>query len=338
MRAGELLFDQGQPESGGLRSPCRGRSPSSGRASRAKTRSSCITPRRVHVGETNVLAGHRSLVRARVGEDGEGPLSGPDGLPEDHPDRLGPQRAFSCGPSSCAAWAAHAKSGMGDAILIGFGPLPAGTLRLKEFFARNAHPFAYPRRRQGPDGWQALFDRFQHVAVGDVPVVICRDDRVLKNPSNEEVANCFGLSRDFDAAILRDVIVVGAGPAGLAAAVYAASGGARRARPREHSARRPGRDELEDRELPGFPDRDLGASAGPGAPSCRPRSSAPELSIRLERDAPEVRRPARFPGGPFGRVVGARAGARHRQRCVSTAAAAGEPAALGRGRRSATAR
>jgi thioredoxin reductase (NADPH) len=113
-------------------------------------------------------------------------------------------------------------SGMGDAILIG-SVHSAGTLRLKEFFARNGHPFAYLDVEKD-DTVQALFDRF-HVGVGDVPIVICRGEKVLKNPSTVEVADCFGLSRDFDATLLRDVVVVGGGPAGLAAAVYAASEG-----------------------------------------------------------------------------------------------------------------
>ena len=71
---------------------------------------------------------------------------------------------------------------------------------------------------------QALLDRF-HVGVGDVPVVICRGEKVLKNPTNEEVADCFGLNDKLDAAKLRDLVVGGVGPGGLAAAVYAASEG-----------------------------------------------------------------------------------------------------------------
>jgi thioredoxin reductase (NADPH) len=69
-----------------------------------------------------------------------------------------------------------------------------------------------------------MLDRF-HVGVGDVPVVVCRGDLVLKNPSNEAVADCFGLNAAIDHGRVRDVVVVGAGPGGLAAAVYAASEG-----------------------------------------------------------------------------------------------------------------
>src|SRR5208283_4511792 len=71
---------------------------------------------------------------------------------------------------------------------------------------------------------QALLDRF-HVGVGDVPVVICRGEVVLKNPTDEEVADCFGMNAVLDSDALHDLVVVGAGPAGLAAAVYGASEG-----------------------------------------------------------------------------------------------------------------
>src|SRR5262249_34344804 len=71
---------------------------------------------------------------------------------------------------------------------------------------------------------RGLLDRF-HVGVDDVPIVICRGVLVLKNPSNEAVADCFGLNATFDAGRVRDVVIVGAGPSGLAAAVYGASEG-----------------------------------------------------------------------------------------------------------------
>jgi thioredoxin reductase (NADPH) len=61
--------------------------------------------------------------------------------------------------------------------------------------------------------------------VGDVPVLICRGERVLKNPTNAEVADCLGLNPSIDRVAVRDLVIIGAGPAGLAAAVYAASEG-----------------------------------------------------------------------------------------------------------------
>src|SRR5262249_61263423 len=71
---------------------------------------------------------------------------------------------------------------------------------------------------------QALLDQF-HVGVADIPIVVCRGVRVLKNPSNEELADCLGFTTVIDPAKVRDVVVVGAGPAGLAAAVYGGSEG-----------------------------------------------------------------------------------------------------------------
>jgi thioredoxin reductase (NADPH) len=63
------------------------------------------------------------------------------------------------------------------------------------------------------------------VSSADVPVVICRGSRVLRTPSNADLANCLGFNAGIDRAQLRDVVVVGGGPAGLAAAVYGASEG-----------------------------------------------------------------------------------------------------------------
>ncbi len=111
---------------------------------------------------------------------------------------------------------------MGDVILVG-SRHSAATLRVQEFLTRNGHPYGYVDVDSDPTV-QALLDGF-HVSVGDVPILICRGDRVLKNPSNTEIADCLGLNAGVDVGQVRDVVVVGAGPAGLAAAVYAASEG-----------------------------------------------------------------------------------------------------------------
>src|SRR5262249_7188696 len=71
---------------------------------------------------------------------------------------------------------------------------------------------------------QDLLDRFQ-VAISDLPVLICGRTVVLRNPSNNEIASCVGFNEPVDQSHVRDLIVVGAGPAGLAAAVYAAAEG-----------------------------------------------------------------------------------------------------------------
>jgi thioredoxin reductase (NADPH) len=112
--------------------------------------------------------------------------------------------------------------GYGDLTLLGSGHSP-GTLRIKEFLTRNGQPYAYIDLDKDPDV-QTMLDRLQ-VSIDDVPVVICRDRLVLRNPSNEKIAECLGLNDAIDQTHLRDVVIVGAGPAGLAAAVYGASEG-----------------------------------------------------------------------------------------------------------------
>jgi len=97
------------------------------------------------------------------------------------------------------------------------------TLHLKEFLTRNGQPFTYTEIESDPDA-QAMLDRF-HVGVQEVPVVICEGGRILRNPSIESLASSLGLSLELDAQVVRDVVIVGGGPAGLAAAVYGASEG-----------------------------------------------------------------------------------------------------------------
>jgi thioredoxin reductase (NADPH) len=112
--------------------------------------------------------------------------------------------------------------GVGDVVVLGSSH-SAGTLRVKEFLTRNAHPYSYVDLDRESDV-QSLLDRFQ-VGCGDVPVVIYRGETVLRNPSNEQIADCLGFNTGIDTSKPRDVVVLGAGPAGLAAAVYAASEG-----------------------------------------------------------------------------------------------------------------
>jgi len=112
--------------------------------------------------------------------------------------------------------------GIGDVVLLGSGFSP-GTLRVKEFLSRNGHPYTYVDLDRD-DGVQELLDRF-HVDASDVPVVICRGEFVLRNPTNQEIAECLGFNEGIDETRIRDVAIIGAGPSGLAAAVYAASEG-----------------------------------------------------------------------------------------------------------------
>jgi thioredoxin reductase (NADPH) len=109
----------------------------------------------------------------------------------------------------------------GNIVLIG-SRHSAGTLALQEFLTRNSQPYAYLDVEREA-GVQKTLDSFG-VGVDDVPVFICTGKRVLKKPTIEEVAECLGLSR-VSREVVRDLVVIGAGPAGLAAAVYGASEG-----------------------------------------------------------------------------------------------------------------
>lgn len=112
--------------------------------------------------------------------------------------------------------------GQSEVMLIG-SQHSADTLRLREFLTRNAYPFTSIDLNDDPDV-QELLDRF-HVRPEEIPVVICRGERVFRNPSNRDIVECLGMNPQIDPAKVHDLIVVGAGPAGLSAAVYAASEG-----------------------------------------------------------------------------------------------------------------
>ncbi len=171
-------------------------------------------------GEVNMLAGRRSLVRARASEAGE--------VIEMDRERMLSlvqtdaeiseilMRAFILRRVELIA------RGLGDVIVIGSSHC-SGTLRVKEFLTRNVHPYTYIDLDHDADV-QTLLDRF-HVTAEDVPVLVCRGEVVLRNPSNQAIAECLGLNEARDASKVHDLIVVGAGPSGLAAAVYAASEG-----------------------------------------------------------------------------------------------------------------
>jgi thioredoxin reductase (NADPH) len=112
--------------------------------------------------------------------------------------------------------------GLGDVVLVG-STHSAGTLRIKEFLMRNGHPYSYIDLERDPEV-QNLLDGF-HIAASDIPVVICRGKLVLRNPTNQQVADCLGFNETIDQTQIRDLVIIGAGPAGLAAAVYGASEG-----------------------------------------------------------------------------------------------------------------
>ena len=111
---------------------------------------------------------------------------------------------------------------IGDVVVIGSEHC-ASTLRVREFLSRNGHPYHYVDLDRD-DAVQAMLDRFQ-IGEADIPVVICQGEFVLRQPTNAAIADCLGFNESIDKTRVRDVVIVGAGPAGLAAAVYAASEG-----------------------------------------------------------------------------------------------------------------
>jgi thioredoxin reductase (NADPH) len=171
-------------------------------------------------GEMSTLQGIGSLVRSRVREAGDVLVITEDRLrtiiqTDAELSELF-MRAFILRRVGLIA------SQTGDVILLGSNN-SAGTLRLQQFLTRNSFPFVNLDVNTDA-AVHTLLERF-HIQADEVPVVLCRGEVVLKNPSNEEVAACLGMNQQIDDDRVRDVIVVGAGPSGLAAAVYAASEG-----------------------------------------------------------------------------------------------------------------
>ena len=171
-------------------------------------------------GEINMLSDRRSLIRARVVEDGEIVV-----LDRSHL-RVLVQRDSEISEILMRAFILRRMGllaqGGGDLVLVGSNHSQA-TLQLREFLTRNGQPFTYQDVDSDPTV-QGMLDRFG-VGLQEVPVVICPHGLVLRNPTIEVMAKHLGLSPDLGPDTVRDVIVVGGGPAGLAAAVYAASEG-----------------------------------------------------------------------------------------------------------------
>jgi thioredoxin reductase (NADPH) len=171
-------------------------------------------------GEANLISGRRALARLRVSEPGEVIRLGREQfvalIQTDAELSEILMRAFILRRLELIA------HDFGDVVLIGSAH-NAGTLRVKEFLSRNGHPFHYIDLDRDHEA-QELLDRFQ-VSVDDIPVVICRGDAVLRNPTNARLADCLGFNEEIDVTRVSDLVIVGAGPAGLAAAVYGASEG-----------------------------------------------------------------------------------------------------------------
>jgi thioredoxin reductase (NADPH) len=171
-------------------------------------------------GEMTTISGRLSLARGRVTEAGE--------LLEmsNHDLRALVARDAELSDILMRAFilrrVALINRGYGNVILLG-SRHSAQTLRLREFLTRNGHPHTYVDL-DTDTSYQDLLDQF-HVRAEEVPVVICNNRTVLRRPSIQELARCLGLNAHITASEVRDLVIVGAGPSGLAAAVYAASEG-----------------------------------------------------------------------------------------------------------------
>jgi thioredoxin reductase (NADPH) len=171
-------------------------------------------------GEVNALTGRRGFVTLRATEAGDAIELGRDQLlalvqdDSELSDIL--VRAFILRRTELIA------QHISDVVLVGSAHSP-GTLRIKEFLTANGHPYAYLDLDRDA-GVQDLLDHLS-VPIDAVPVVICRGTRVLRNPTNADIAECLGFNETVDRTHIRDVVIVGAGPSGLAAAVYGASEG-----------------------------------------------------------------------------------------------------------------
>jgi len=171
-------------------------------------------------GEVNMLSGRRALFRARVTKSGsviEMDRQHMMALLQSDAE-IGDilMRAFILRRVELVA------AGVGDVVLIG-SPNSARTFQIKEFLMRNGHPYNYIDLERDPD-IQHLLDNF-HIVASDIPVLICQGKFVLRNPNNQQIANCLGFSELINRTAVRDLVIIGAGPSGLAAAVYGASEG-----------------------------------------------------------------------------------------------------------------
>src|SRR3979490_1354492 len=172
------------------------------------------------MGELAQLAGRPALVDAYAKEPVEALLTPPDQL-----------RALLIAEAELGERIMRAlilrrvgllERGAGGPVIVGRAE-NGDVLRLQSFLRRNGHPHQTLNPETEPEA-KALIERF-HVDPGQLPIVLCPGGELLRNPSENELARCIGLVGPIDPNRVYDVAIVGAGPAGLAAAVYAASEG-----------------------------------------------------------------------------------------------------------------
>ena len=172
------------------------------------------------LGELAQLAGRPSLVDARA--------RGPVQALIISPDRL---RALLIAEAELGERIMRAlilrrvgllETGAGGPVIVGQAE-SGDVLRLENFLRRNGHPHQTLNAATDPEA-KALIERF-HVDSGQLPIVLCPGGQLLRNPGEDELARCIGLVGPIDPDRIYDVVIIGAGPAGLAAAVYAGSEG-----------------------------------------------------------------------------------------------------------------
>ena len=171
-------------------------------------------------GEVSVITGRPSLVRTRAAEASE--LIEIDRTTLQYIIQTDPELSEVFLTTFLRRRAALIAQSLGDILVIG-SRYSSATLHLKEFLSRNGHPYTYLELEQD-SCVQTLLESFG-VHPEEIPVLICGDNSPLRNPTNAEVAACLGFNSEIDSTRVYDLIVVGAGPAGLASAVYAASEG-----------------------------------------------------------------------------------------------------------------
>jgi thioredoxin reductase (NADPH) len=172
-------------------------------------------------GEVSQLAGRDTLACGRAGADGCTAL----------PFDAAHIRALMIGSAEVGEIVMRAfilrrvgliEEGGAGSVLIGI-PGTADLTRLEDFLRRNGYPYTVLDAANDAEG-RAMVERLG-VPSTDLPLMLCPNGTVLRRPTDTEAGACLGITPDLDPDIVYDVAIVGAGPAGLAAAVYAGSEG-----------------------------------------------------------------------------------------------------------------
>ncbi len=119
---------------------------------------------------------------------------------------------------------AYLEAGLGGSILLG-APASPSLMQLQGFLGSNGYPYTVLDASSDAEG-RVLVERLG-ISPEELPLMICPSGTVLRNPTNAEAATCLGITPELEPNLLYDVAIIGAGPAGLAASVYAASEGLR---------------------------------------------------------------------------------------------------------------